>query len=45
MTAFGSEELLADARRLGAFAVLDKPFEIEALGPLVAHAVESAKPS
>jgi two-component system NtrC family response regulator len=41
MTAFGSPESLREARRLGAFAVLDKPFEMDALVPLVEHALAS----
>jgi DNA-binding response OmpR family regulator len=35
ITAFGSEELHAEARRLGAAAILDKPFEIDVLRMLV----------
>jgi DNA-binding NtrC family response regulator len=35
MTAFGTAELAVEARRMGAFAVLDKPFEMDALGSLV----------
>ncbi|MGC4084334.1 MAG: hypothetical protein QM736_20040 [Vicinamibacterales bacterium] len=31
MTAFGSQELLDEARRLGVFTVLDKPFELDEL--------------
>ena len=41
MTAFGSPESLREARQLGAFAVLDKPFEMDALVPLVQHALDS----
>jgi two-component system response regulator AtoC len=40
MTAFESPQLLADARKLGVFAVLDKPFEMDALAPLVEHALD-----
>ncbi|HVH26097.1 MAG TPA: response regulator [Vicinamibacterales bacterium] len=43
MTAFGSPEILHEARRLGAFAIMDKPFEMEALPPLVARAL-AARP-
>ena len=43
MTAFGSAELFADARRQGAFAILDKPFEMGALQPLVERAL-AARP-
>jgi DNA-binding NtrC family response regulator len=39
MTAYGSPELSVEARRLGAFAVIEKPFEIEALQPLVDRAL------
>lgn len=35
MTAFGDAELHAEAQRLGAVAVLDKPFELDALRRLV----------
>jgi DNA-binding NtrC family response regulator len=35
MTAFGDAELHAEAERLGALAVLDKPFELAALRELV----------
>ena len=41
MTAYGSPESLREARQLGAFAVLDKPFEMDALVPLVQHALDS----
>ena len=40
ITAFGSPEVHAEAHRLGAAAVLDKPFELEALD----HAVRSVIP-
>jgi len=39
MTAFGTPELVAEARRLGAYAVLDKPFDVTALEPLLAAAL------
>jgi DNA-binding NtrC family response regulator len=35
MTAHGSPELREEARRLGAFAVLDKPFEMNELAGIV----------
>jgi DNA-binding NtrC family response regulator len=38
MTAFGTPELVQDALHSGAYQVLDKPFEIEALANLVAEA-------
>jgi DNA-binding NtrC family response regulator len=41
MTAFGSPESLRAVRQLGAFAVLDKPFEMDALVPLIEHALEA----
>jgi len=43
MTAFGSRELFLEARRLGAFAIVDKPFEMDALQPLVERAL-AARP-
>ena len=43
MTAYGSPELLTEARRLGAFAIVDKPFELDALPPLVERAL-AARP-
>lgn len=39
MTAYGSPELADEARRLGAFAVVDKPFEMDDLPPLVERAL------
>jgi two-component system response regulator AtoC len=41
MTAHGTPELSAGARRLGAFAVVDKPFEMSDLEPLVKRALVS----
>jgi two-component system, NtrC family, response regulator AtoC len=35
MTAFGTPELAAEARQLGAYAVLEKPFDLAALEPLL----------
>jgi DNA-binding NtrC family response regulator len=35
MTAFGTPELAADARGLGAYAVLEKPFDLTVLVPLL----------
>ena len=40
MTAYGSPETTADALRLGAVAVIDKPFEIDDLAPLVRKALQ-----
>ena len=45
MTAYGSPELSEAARRLGAFAVMDKPFEMDALAPLVGRAITSGSQS
>jgi DNA-binding NtrC family response regulator len=42
MTAFGTPELVGNARRLGAFAVLGKPFEMGALQPLVRRALAAS---
>ena len=39
MTAYSSPNLLDEAKRLGAFTVIDKPFEMNALAPLVDHAL------
>lgn len=38
MTAFGTPELRDEARRLGVFAILDKPFELDVLEGLVGRA-------
>ena len=39
MTAYGSRELAEQAGHLGAFEVIDKPFEMSALPPLVGRAL------
>jgi DNA-binding NtrC family response regulator len=39
MTAFGTPDLLDDALRLGAFAVIDKPFDMSAISPLIERAL------
>jgi DNA-binding NtrC family response regulator len=44
MTVHGNPELFADARRRGAVAVLDKPFEVNDLAPLIERAL-AARPS
>ena len=44
MTSYGSPEISEAARRLGAFAVIDKPFEMDALAPLVGRALASGSP-
>ena len=45
MTAYGSPELLDDARRLGVFTVLDKPFELADLDAVIEQALEASHPS
>ena len=42
MTAHGTREVTAEAIRLGAFAVLDKPFELADVGPVIEHALGSS---
>ena len=39
MTSFGSDALNNEARSRGAFSVLDKPFDMSVLPPLVAEAL------
>ena len=39
MTAFGTPDLLDEARRLGAFAVITKPFDMQEVGPLIERAL------
>lgn len=39
MTAFATPEIIAGARRLGAFTVLDKPFELSLLDEIVHSAI------
>ena len=41
MTAYGTPEIVQGALDLGAFRVLNKPFEMNALSPLVTEAHES----
>ena len=43
MTSYGTPELFHEARHLGAFAIVDKPFEMAAIGPLVDRAL-AARP-
>lgn len=38
ITAFGTPELAADARKLGAYDVLNKPFDLHVLQAVVEHA-------
>ena len=40
MTAFGTRELVEDALRLGAYDVMDKPFEMNELEAVVSQACE-----
>jgi len=40
MTAYGSNALRAEARRRGAYAVIDKPFDMSTLPPLVSEALQ-----
>ena len=44
MTAFGSPELEHDALALGAYRVVDKPFEIDDLAHVVTEATASPRP-
>jgi DNA-binding NtrC family response regulator len=44
MTAYGTPELLKEARRLGTVGIVDKPFEMSDLAPLVERAL-AARPS
>jgi DNA-binding NtrC family response regulator len=41
MTAFPTPELVTEAQRLGAFAVVEKPFDVNGLVPLVRRALAS----
>jgi DNA-binding NtrC family response regulator len=45
MTAFATRELVERARELGAFAVVNKPFEMNELAPLIRRAIHAAQPS
>jgi len=45
MTAFGTPEILDEARRLGVFTILDKPFELDELDLLIERALEMPRPS
>jgi len=42
MTAYGSPELQQEACGRGAFMVLDKPFEMSAVSPILEHALHAA---
>jgi DNA-binding NtrC family response regulator len=41
MTAYGSSEVQAEACGRGAFMVLDKPFEMSAISPILEHALHA----
>ena len=45
MTAFGTPEVFEEARRLGVYTVLDKPFELDELDLLIERALETPQPS
>jgi DNA-binding NtrC family response regulator len=45
MTAFATPELVERARALGAFMVVDKPFELNELAPLISQALLAMRPS
>ena len=40
MTAYGTTDLLDEARRLGALTVINKPFDMDGIGALVARALD-----
>ena len=40
MTAYGTPEVCAEARRLGVFTVMEKPFDLDTLDGLVTRAVQ-----
>jgi DNA-binding NtrC family response regulator len=44
MTAFATPELVERARKLGAFTVVNKPFEMNELAPLISRALLAARP-
>lgn len=44
MTAFPTPKVVAEAQRLGAFAVIEKPFDLNGLVPLVRRALASDPP-
>jgi DNA-binding NtrC family response regulator len=45
MTAFATPGLVERARKLGAFTVINKPFEMNELAPLIRKALNAARPS
>lgn len=45
MTAFGSPDLVEAARELGAFTVIDKPFDINGVAPLILRAIRASRAS
>jgi DNA-binding NtrC family response regulator len=45
MTAFGAPDIAAGARRLGAYCVVPKPFEVDHIGALVVEAYRGGVPA
>ena len=45
MTAFATPELVERARRMGAFTVVNKPFDMNELAPLIRQALLATRPS
>jgi two-component system, NtrC family, response regulator AtoC len=45
MTAFATRELVERARMMGAFTVVNKPFEMNELAPLIGRALRAARAS
>lgn len=45
MTAFGTPEVLDEAKRLGVFTVLDKPFDLDQLDGVIERALDMPLPS
>jgi DNA-binding NtrC family response regulator len=45
VTAFGTPEVLDEAVRLGAFTVLDKPFDLDTLDDMIERALKGAVPN
>jgi DNA-binding NtrC family response regulator len=44
VTAFGTPEVMDEAIRLGAFTVLDKPFDLDAIDDVIERALNAAVP-
>lgn len=45
MTAYGTTEVVERALQLGAFRVIDKPFELNELAPLILAALAASRPN